>query len=148
MLNYLLPATFESRARGACGVRRAIPPSMRPTFAANTASLSLRADRSHHLAEALGFGGDERRELRRRGGDHLGALIGHLLYDLRIPHRLRERRIELADDGIGRARRSDETEPDVERHTGRASGNTGRRCGDVTAMARTLPPCRNGSNDE
>src|SRR5262249_6965211 len=29
-----------------------------------------------------------------------------------------------------------------------ASGSTGRRCGDVTAMARTLPPCRNGSNDE
>src|SRR6516165_290535 len=100
MLNYLLPATFESRARGACGVRRAIPPSMRPTFAANAASLSLRADRSHHLAEALGFGGDERRELRRRGGDRLGALPRHLLDDTRIPHRPHEGRVEFVDNGV------------------------------------------------
>src|SRR5262249_18648335 len=29
-----------------------------------------------------------------------------------------------------------------------ASGSTGRRCGDVTAMGRTLPAWRNGSSEE
>ncbi len=89
-------------------------------------SLCLRADRSYHLAEALGFGRDERRELRRRGGDRFGALLRHLLDDIRIPHRPHEGGIVI----VG------------------ASGSTGRRCGDVTAMARTLPPWRNGCSEE
>src|SRR5262249_60459044 len=96
VLNYFVPAPFwgwsARRLRRAPRRIAARPP---PPFAGNGASLSLRADRSHHLAEALGFGRNERRELRRRGGDRLGALVGHLLHDLRIPPRLHQRRIEL-----------------------------------------------------
>src|SRR5260370_42625791 len=74
-------------------------------------SLSFRADCSDHLAEALGFGRDERRELRRRGGDRLGALLRHLLDDIWIPHRPHECRIELVDTPVGRAARGDTAEP-------------------------------------
>ena len=37
---------------------------------------------------------------------------------------------------------------EVNRDAFGASGTTGRRCGDVTAMARTLPACRNDSSEE
>src|SRR5262249_7914824 len=88
--------------------------------AARLSSLRLCADRAHELAQALGFGGNERRELLRRGGVPLGHSIGNLPHTLRILPRRHERSIELGDNALWRARRGDEAEPGVERQSGKA----------------------------
>src|SRR2546423_11032476 len=83
-------------------------------------SFALGPDFPHDLAKPLRFRRDECGELAWRVGNGLGALVGHLFDDLRVPHRMRERRMQFVDHEFGRSGWSDEAEPSVKLVPGQA----------------------------